>query len=141
MEIALEGILSAELVEKAKGQNMNYLVCGVDVYRRPEIAAEDNVSIDQSRRLPFEFLGTLHFVRNRPEMFFSGRHYRIISLDGLNEYDPYTTIADAKGRLNELQVDGFGFLIEEHLEIEDGEVAYVLTPLTDQEMDKLIRED
>ncbi|MBI2125572.1 hypothetical protein HYU08_03380 [Candidatus Woesearchaeota archaeon] len=141
MEIALEGILSAELVEKASRQNMNYLVCGVDVYRRPEIAAENNISIDRSRRLPFEFPGTLHFVRNRPEMFFSGRHYRIISLDDLNEYDPYTTIADVKGRLRELQVDGFGFLIEEYLEIEDGEVAYVLTPLTDQEMDKLIRED
>ena len=49
MEIILEGLLTDDLIKTARGQNINYLVCGVDVYRTIECAAEDNVEIDRAK--------------------------------------------------------------------------------------------
>lgn len=129
MEIVLEGIVSGELVRAAtEGRVYPHAVCGVDVYRRPEIATEDDVEIDRSRPCTWD-----------DGMFFSGRHYRVIHLLDFDEYDPQSTVADLRARMKELKVKGAGFLDDDILEQEDRDTAYVLTPLYGSEMDELMK--
>ncbi len=139
MKIKLEGVVSNELVGAAtEGRIYPYAVCGVDVYRRPEIALEDGVEIDRSRKLPFTVplaTGRVH----KPEMFFSGRYYRVIHLLDSDDYDPQSTVADLRSRMMELEARGTGLLDEEFLEQEDGDTAYVLTPLYDSELAELMK--
>lgn len=139
MEIMLEGIVSNKDVQAAKeGRIYPHVICGVDVYRRPEIAIEDNVEIYKSRPLPFK-ISFANGMFDKPDMFFSGRHYQVIHLLDLEEYDPQSTVADLRARMMELKAKGAGFLKENVLEQEDGDTAYVLTPLTDSEMDQLMK--
>jgi hypothetical protein len=129
MEIVLEGVVSNELVKAAtEGRIYPHAICGVDLYRRPEIAVEDGVEIDQSRPCPWA-----------DDMFFSGRHYRIIHLLDSDEYDLQSTVADLRAKMIELKSRGTGFLNNDVLEQEDGDTAYVLTPLYDSELDELMK--
>src|SRR3989344_4084109 len=105
----------------------SYVVCGVDVYRTPEIAADDGVEIDTSKKF------RLHGL---PDMFFSGRHYRIIHHNS-NFYDAQTSIPDLREALIELQPDRVSVLVRRVLEQNDTDTAYVLTPLSDSELDEL----
>ncbi len=141
VEIELEGIVSSETIELArKGEIYPHLICGVDVYRTPEIAEEDGVEIDRSRPY-FSMTGEAkpHFLSPETGMYFSGRYYRVINLLDLEDYDPHTTVSEVKERMKELKAKGAGFLTEKVLEVEDSDAAYVLTPLTDEEMSELMK--
>ena len=127
MGIILEGLVSNEMREDAKEGTINpYAVCGVDVYRRPEIAEEDGMGIDESR-----------VCKWADHLYFSGRHYRIIHLLDSNEYDTRSTIAELKGRLKELNARGAEFLRRSILEQCDVNTAYVLTRLSADELSEL----
>ena len=130
MEIVLEGIIPNEIVKEAKeGKIHPYVVCGVDVYRTPEIAAEDKVELDKSKPCKWNI-----------DMFFSGRHYRVLHLLDSDEYDPQSTIADLRSRIMELKAKGTNFLLEDVLEQDDWDTAYVLTPLYDSELSELLKQ-
>ncbi len=127
MIIKLEGLVSDEIVKIAtEGRCFPHAICGVNVYRRPEIATEDEVEIDRSRPCAWA-----------DDMFFSGRHYQVIHLLNLDEYDPQSTIPELRARMMQLKAKGAGFIDEDVLEQKDGDTAYVLTPLSDSEWTKL----
>ncbi|GEM_PF-6797587 len=131
MEFELEGIISRELIAKAeRGEISPYVVCGVDVYKTPEAAREEDSNIDRQRPCVYA-----------EEMFFSDRHYRIIHLldETEEEYDPRIDIGDIKNRLKQLKAKRIGFLNRDYLEEDDDEVLYVLTPLTHEEEAELLK--
>jgi len=137
MEITLEGVVSREIIEAAeKGKIYPHLVCGVDVYMRPEIAAQDGLEINQSKPYPMKKNISLSEV-----IFFSDRYYRIIHLLDPDKYDSQTTITDVRNRMKEIQAKGAGFLKHSVIEQENKDAAYVLTPLSDQEYQELINTD
>lgn len=130
MEILLEGIISREVSrevqEKAKnGEIYPHLICGVDLYLDRDVAERDGEKIDESRPCPE--------VRS---MFFTGRHYRVIDLRDLEDYIPLGDIEEVRDYLVRLaeKPDGVNALREPVLEQEDGESAFMLTPLDDVEM-------
>lgn len=139
MKIVLDTIIPKELVKVAiDGKIYPYVVCGVDVYRRPEIAVKDRVGIDQSRPFPFKIpLAT--GMRHESDMFFSNRHYRVIHLLDSENYDTQLTVADLRTRVIQLKAKGAGLLNGVILEQEDGDTAYVLTPLHNSELSQLMR--
>ena len=126
MEISLEGTVSKEVQEKAKsGEIFPHLVCGVDVYLNRDVAERDNQEIDESRQCPWDC-----------SMFFWNRHYRIIDLRDPEDYNPCSDIEEVRDKLVRMKEKkgGINVLHEPMLEQEDGESAYVLTPLDDVEL-------
>ena len=129
MNICPAGIIESNIVNAARaGKIFPHMVCGVDVYKRPETALEDNGQIDQLKSYSPE-----------SDMFFSGRHYRIIHLLDPDEYDPRSTIAEVKNQARQLRMRGAGVLLHDVLEQQDRDVAYVLTPLRDAELVELLK--
>ena len=126
MEISLEGTISKEVQEMARrGEVYPYLVCGVDLYVNRDAAGRDCAEIDESRQCPWDL-----------SLFFTGRHYRIVDLRNPGNYSPCSSIDDVRDNLVRLNVQesGVNTLREPVFELEDGESAYVLTPLDDVEL-------
>jgi hypothetical protein len=129
MKIVLEGIVSDKTVTVAReGKISPYITVGVDVYRRPEIAIEDEIKIDETRPC-FYAQG----------MFFSARYFEVIHLLDDEKYDSHSTIGEVKVRMKDLRAQGTGLLTAENLAHEDEDTAYVLTPLTDSELKELTK--
>lgn len=141
LEIFLGGF--SGLAESAREGNIfPYVVCGVDVYRSPEAAIEDRTEIEISKPLSASLTDTagLHFTAINTGLFFSGRHYRIVHLLDLEEYDSCSDIAEVKERIKKLRVEGSGLLKGSYLESLDTDCAYVLTPLNEGELEELMKE-
>ncbi|HIJ11598.1 TPA: hypothetical protein HA278_06070 [Candidatus Woesearchaeota archaeon] len=127
MELIYEGFVTNEIQEAAKqGDIFPHMVCGIDTYLPPNEG--QNVDLDMARPCP----------RN-DRKFFAGRGYRIFHLRDPDEYDPHSTIPELRERLIELGAKGAGFLEETLLESDDSFVAYMATPLTEEEMKTLMR--
>lgn len=125
MKLTLLGLVAPEIEEAArKNEIYRHLVCGVEVYKRLDSCAEEEISSLDTQRI----LSNISL-----NMFFGNRHYRVIHLTDPELYDPQSTLKDLGERIRELRIKGIGTLKEYILEQEDIDTAYVLTPLNEPE--------
>ena len=136
MEFEFEGTVSREALEDAqKGRIARYLVCGTEVYVSEESAKQEERSYDRDKPLHIKDAAGLAFTM-KATYYFSSRFFRVIDLLNADDYKPASNIREVMDCLPS-SLERVSLLHESQIEFEDGDTAFVLTPLTKEEFEGL----
>ncbi len=124
MSLKQKGLFEEFVPRVSSPKTFTYALYGVDVYRSPDCAIEDNVYIDLTR--PCD-------VNKR--LFFSGRFLTVLNCQEPDEECFFSSVQELKSEFNNIK---FGYLCNRTvIQTGDTDIAYIASPLTETEINDL----